>query len=40
MAIFLGLSWGWVARQTGSIRWTVVAHILNNFVALGGKVFT
>jgi hypothetical protein len=25
--------------QAGSIRWTVAAHILNNFMALGGKLF-
>lgn len=40
MAIFLGLSWGWVAQEMGSIRWTVAAHTLNNFMALGGKLFT
>ncbi len=37
MSIALGLVWGWVARTSGSIRWTVLAHILLNFAApVGG----
>ena len=30
LATCLGLMWGWVAKTTGSIRWTVVAHVLLN----------
>jgi len=39
MSIPLGLVWGWVAWTTGSIRWTVVAHILLKFAALTGRSF-
>jgi len=39
MSILLGLVWGWVAWTTGSIRWTVVAHILLNFGGLAGRSF-
>jgi membrane protease YdiL (CAAX protease family) len=39
MSICLGLVWGWVAKTTGSIRWTVVAHILLNFAGLAGRSF-
>jgi hypothetical protein len=39
MSIPLGLVWGWVAWTTGSIRWTVVAHILLNFAGLAGRSF-
>jgi len=39
IAIFLGLAWGWVARQTGSIRWTVAAHILLDFAGIAGWMF-
>ncbi len=39
MSISLGLVWGWVAKTTGSIRWTVVAHILLNFAGLAGRSF-
>ncbi len=40
MSISLGLVWGWVAKTTGSIRWTVAAHILLNFAGLAGRSFT
>lgn len=37
ISIVLGLVWGWVARTSGSIRWTVFAHILLNFASpIGG----
>ena len=37
ISIILGLVWGWVARTSGSIRWTVPAHILLNFASpVGG----
>ncbi len=37
ISILLGLVWGWVARTSGSIRWTVLAHILLNFASpVGG----
>ena len=39
MSISLGLVWGWVAKTTGSIRWTVIAHILLNFAGLTGRWF-
>ncbi len=32
---FLGLLWAWVANSTGVIVWTVSAHILIDFSALG-----
>jgi len=40
IAVFLGLSFGWVALQTGSILWTAAAHVLNNFSSVGGRTFT
>lgn len=39
MSISLGLVWGWVAKTTGSIRWTAVAHILLNFAVPAGRSF-
>jgi membrane protease YdiL (CAAX protease family) len=39
MSIMLGLVWGWVARTSGSIRWTVPAHILLNFAIPAGGWF-
>jgi membrane protease YdiL (CAAX protease family) len=33
----LGLSWGWLARNTKSVRWTVVSHVLFDFSGLGGR---
>jgi len=39
MSIALGLVWGWVARTSGSIRWTVLAHILLNFASPAGGWF-
>lgn len=39
MPILLGLMWGWVAKETTSIRWIVVAHILLDFAGLGGGSF-
>ncbi len=39
MSISLGLVWGWVAKTTGSIQWTVMAHILLNFAGLAGRSF-
>jgi hypothetical protein len=38
-SIALGLVWGWVARTSGSIRWTVLAHILLNFASPAGGWF-
>jgi hypothetical protein len=35
----LGLLWGWVARRTGTIRWTSVVHILFDFSGLGGRLY-
>ena len=39
ISILLGLVWGWVARTSGSIRWTVLAHILLNFASPAGGWF-
>ena len=39
MSIFMGLTFGWVAKKTNSIRWTVFAHILTDFMGLAGFVF-
>jgi len=39
MSIFMGLVFGWVAKKTGSIRWTTVAHILTDFMGLAGLAF-
>jgi membrane protease YdiL (CAAX protease family) len=37
VSITLGLTWGWVARTSGSIRYTALAHMLLNFAApVGG----
>jgi membrane protease YdiL (CAAX protease family) len=38
-AIVLGLVWGWVAMTSGSIRWTVIAHILLDFMVPAGRSF-
>jgi membrane protease YdiL (CAAX protease family) len=29
-ASLLGLSWGWVAYRTGSLRWIGVSHVLTD----------
>jgi membrane protease YdiL (CAAX protease family) len=34
----LGLLYNWVAWHTGSIRWTVLAHVLTNMSGLGAMV--
>jgi membrane protease YdiL (CAAX protease family) len=39
MAILLGLVYGWVAKKSGSIRWTTIAHILVDFMGLAGLSF-
>jgi membrane protease YdiL (CAAX protease family) len=39
ISIILGLVWGWVARTSGSIRWTILAHILLNFALPAGGWF-
>jgi uncharacterized protein len=39
VSIALGLCWGWVAFRTGSIRRTIVAHILFDFGGLGARVY-
>ena len=35
----LGLLWGRVARQSRSIRWTTVSHVLFDFSGLGGRIY-
>lgn len=35
VAVPLGLLYNWVAWHTGSIRWTVLAHVLTNLSGLG-----
>ncbi len=37
--VLFGLCWGWVAYRTGSIRWTVVSHILVNLGLMSGVAF-
>jgi membrane protease YdiL (CAAX protease family) len=39
VAIVLGLLWGWVPYQTGSIVWVAVSHTLFGFSGLGGRVY-
>jgi hypothetical protein len=38
-AFILSLCWGWIAWWTGSIRWTVVSHILLDLSGLGALVY-
>lgn len=38
-ALVIGLSYGWVAWRTGSIRWTVASHVLMDFLGLGGTLY-
>jgi membrane protease YdiL (CAAX protease family) len=35
----LGLSWGWVAWRTGSLRWVAVSHVLTDGSGLRNAVF-
>jgi membrane protease YdiL (CAAX protease family) len=39
VAGIVGLLWGWLARNTRSIRWTAAAHILFDFSGLGGRFY-
>jgi membrane protease YdiL (CAAX protease family) len=39
MAIFLGLTFGWVTKKSGSIRYPVLAHVLVDFFGLAGLAF-
>jgi uncharacterized protein len=38
-ALVIGLSYGWVAWRTGSIRWTVVSHGVMNFLGMGATLY-
>jgi len=38
-AFHIGLGHGWVAWRTGSIRWTVLTHLLTAFLGLGGLLY-
>ena len=38
-ALYLGLSWGWVAFRTKSILWTTLVHIIFDFSGLGGRIY-
>ncbi len=38
-AIALGLSWGWVAWRTGSLRWVSVSHVLTDGSGLRSALF-
>jgi len=40
VSLALGLVWGFVARRTRSIRWTVIAHVLFDFSGLGARLYT
>jgi uncharacterized protein len=37
--VLFGLCWGWVAYRTGSIRQTVVSHVLVNLGLMSGVAF-
>jgi membrane protease YdiL (CAAX protease family) len=39
VAGLVGLMWGWVAMQTGSILWATVSHVLFDFSGLGARVY-
>jgi membrane protease YdiL (CAAX protease family) len=39
VAGLVGLMWGWVALQSGSILWTTVSHVLFDFSGLGARVY-
>ncbi|MCP8305600.1 MAG: CPBP family intramembrane metalloprotease [archaeon] len=34
-ALLLGLTWGYYAQKTGSIRWCTIAHIIHDSFGLG-----
>ena len=36
VSFLLGLSWGYYARKTGSIRWSVITHAVFDILGLGG----
>ena len=38
-AAALGLSWGWVAMRTRSLRWTLLSHIVTDASGLGNVSF-
>ena len=38
-ATALGLSWGWVAWRTGSIRWVTVSHVLTDSSGIRNALF-
>jgi membrane protease YdiL (CAAX protease family) len=38
-SIFMGLTFGWIAKKTRSIRYTTTAHILTDFMGLAGFAF-
>jgi membrane protease YdiL (CAAX protease family) len=37
-ALGVGLLYGWVAWRTGTVRWTVVSHVLTNLSGLGALI--
>lgn len=39
LSVFMGLTFGWVSKKTGSIRYTTIAHILTDFMGLAGFAF-
>lgn len=38
-AFFVGLCWGWVVWQTGSILWTSISHIVFDFLGMGALIY-
>jgi len=38
-AIIMGACWGWAAWRTGSIRWSVVSHVMTDFLGLGATIY-
>jgi membrane protease YdiL (CAAX protease family) len=39
VAGIVGLGWGWLARRTNTIRWTVLAHVAFDFSGLGARLY-
>jgi CAAX protease family protein len=38
-AFAVGLAYGWIAWRTGSIRWTIMSHVLMNFSGIGAIIY-
>lgn len=38
-ALLFGLSWGFYARKTGSIRWCAISHAIRDSLGIGGLIY-